>query len=131
MRVTISLIIFLSFSLFVSGCEDNYIKPNSAQNTTWLMKLAIENNDYEEFNSLFSDNRKDTISKGKFNELQDIITARSLHSNYELITFDNDKMLLVRLTPLMEDNKVKVEDVLVVPQHIQRFFNKEDFHGKQ
>jgi hypothetical protein len=51
------LIMFvISIAIFV-GCSNKTLKPDSPDNTAWLMKIAIDNNDYESLDALFSENR--------------------------------------------------------------------------
>lgn len=85
------------------------------------MKLAIDNDDYESFNSLFSDGRKGSITESDFKELNDITTARAGYIRYELVTFDNGEMLLVRLTAADGNNEIEIEDVIVVPEGIPQW----------
>jgi len=119
-------IIFLNFllllTLAVIGCNNNELKPVSPTNTTWLMKLAIDNQDYEHFSSLFSEGRKGIVSESEFSELKKMTSPGTEFSNYELLTFDNGQMLLVRLTPLGEDNIIEIEDVIVVPEDMKQLF---------
>jgi hypothetical protein len=46
----------ISIAIFV-GCSNKTLKPDSPDNTAWLMKIAIDNNDYESLDALFSENR--------------------------------------------------------------------------
>ncbi|MCA1030919.1 hypothetical protein LCL95_07800 [Bacillus timonensis] len=89
------------------------------------MKLAIDNNDYASFDSLFADGRKGSISEMEFKELKGITTAGAGYKSYELLTFENGEMLLVklRLTPPHENNKIEIEDVIIVPDDMKELFN--------
>jgi hypothetical protein len=116
------LIMFaISIAIFV-GCSNKTLKPDSPDNPAWLMKLAIDNNDYESFASLFSESRTGSISKSDFRELQDITTAGTEYKSYELITFENGQMLLVRLTPSDNNKEIKIEDVIVVSDEMKEMF---------
>lgn len=107
----------------VIGCSNKTVKPDNPENTAWLMKLAIDNDDYASFNSLIADGRKGSISEGDFKELKDITTAGASYSRYELVTFENGEMLLVklRMTPPKED--IEIEEVIVVPDDMKELFN--------
>lgn len=109
------------FSLFLFSCEDT-VKPDTEQNATWLMKLAIDENDYERFNELFSEGRKNTVSEKIFDAMSELSTAGASYKNYELITFENGEMLLVKLTPMTIDGEYKIEDVMIVPDEMKSFF---------
>lgn len=58
-------------SIFLSSCEDT-VKADTEQNATWLMKLAIGENDYDRFNELFSEGRKNTISEESFDAMGEL-----------------------------------------------------------
>lgn len=67
--------------------------------------MAITENNYDNFNSLFSDGRKNTISNEKLMEFNNISTAGFGNSLYELITFTNGEMLLVRYSAKKTDGE--------------------------
>ncbi|WP_417897746.1 hypothetical protein ABN702_15825 [Bacillus haimaensis] len=44
MRTNFNLLLLVIFSFGITlGCSNETVKPNSPENTTWLMKLAIDN----------------------------------------------------------------------------------------
>lgn len=88
------------------------------------MKLAIDNDNYASFSSLFAKERKGSISESEFKELQEITTAGSSYERYELVTFDNGEMLLVKLmiTPPNEESEFEIEDVIIVPEDMKALF---------
>ncbi|MCH1624534.1 hypothetical protein [Fredinandcohnia quinoae] len=120
------LIIFTIFIVILVGCSNKTLKPDSSDNTSWLMKLAIDNNDYESFDALFSEGRKGSISESEFNELQDITTAGTDYKRYELLTFENGQMLLVRLAPSDNNTEIKIENVMLVPDEMKAMFKDLD-----
>jgi hypothetical protein len=123
MKSILKFIGVLSITIGLFGCGNEEVKPDSSENTAWLMKLAIDNNDFDSFNDLFTDERKESISKNDFTAFRDITTAGSEYKNYELLTFANGQMLLVKLAPPNKDKKVKIEDVFVVPENMKELFN--------
>ncbi|MEH7239494.1 hypothetical protein [Bacillus sp. JJ1562] len=124
MRGYIKLLLLFIFLVGITlGCSNKSVKSNSPENTTWLMKLAIDNDDYVSFNSLFSDGRKGSISESDFKELKNISTARAGYIRYELVNFENGEMLLVRLAPPDGNNEIEIEDVIIVPDGMKELFN--------
>jgi hypothetical protein len=126
--IKIYLRIFLLTSLLlgvVFGCSSKTLEPDTPENTAWLMKLAIENDNYASFDSLFAEGRKGSISESDFKELKKMTTAGSSYERYELVTFDNGEMLLVklRIPHSNEDSKIEIEDVIVVPDDMKELFN--------
>ncbi|WBL17127.1 hypothetical protein [Sutcliffiella sp. NC1] len=117
------LVLICAFFVVMVGCSSNKVQPDSTENVAWLMKLAIENNDYEAFDSLFSKGRKGSVSRTDFSEFTNLTTAGANYKKYELVTFENGEMLLVRLTPENEDNEYEIEDVIVVPEEMKVLFN--------
>lgn len=125
MRVYIKLFLLTSILMgVIIGCSNETVKPDNPVNTAWLMKLAIDNDDYASFDSLFADGRKGSISESDFKELKKITTARAGYTRYQLVTFDNGEMLLVklRITPPNENNEIEIEDVIVVPDDMKELF---------
>lgn len=86
------------------------------------MKLAVDNKDYEGLNKLFSDGRKDTLSRKEFVKMQGLTTAGTDFITYELLTFTNGEMFLVRLTPEKVNGEYKIEDVIIVPDNMKEIF---------
>lgn len=118
---SLGILCVIMLSIFLSSCEDT-VKPDTEQNATWLMKLAIDENDYERFNELFSEGRKNAVLEESFDAMGELSTAGASYKNYELITFENGEMLLVRLTPMTIDGEYKIEDVMIVPDEMKSFF---------
>jgi hypothetical protein len=116
------LLMLAIFSVIFVGCSNKILKPDSPDNTAWLMKIALDSNNYESFNSLFSEGKKGSISKSEFKELQYIPTAVTDFKRYELLTFENGQMLLVKLTPPDNNKEIKIEDVIVVPDEMKELF---------
>ena len=109
--------------LVVGGCLEKPILPNTPQNTAWLMKLAIDQGNYEQFKELFAEGRKEVITKDQFNTLKDLTTTGAEYRNYEFVRFDNDTILLIRLTPEKDGNgKYYIEDVKKVPSELKNVF---------
>ncbi|MFD2445662.1 hypothetical protein ACFSO7_17010 [Bacillus sp. CGMCC 1.16607] len=125
MRVYIKLFL-LSLILMgvITGCSNETVKPDNPENTARLMKSAIENDDYASFDSLFVDGRKGSISESDFKELKKITTTRAGYTRYQLVTFDNGEMLLVKLSipNPNENNEIEIEDVIVVPDDMTELF---------
>lgn len=49
-------------------------------------------------------------------------TAGTQYTHYELLTFENDEMLLVRLTPEKVNGEYKIEDVVIVTSKMKEIF---------
>lgn len=114
------------FSALASCSYENPVKANTPTNTAWLTKLAINNNDYERFNSYFIEERKGVVSKDMLEELSKISTAAGNYNLYELITFTSGEMLLVQLTTEKIDGEYKIEDVVIVPEEMKKLFQTDD-----
>lgn len=122
MRIKVlSIVSIIVLSLFLSSCEDT-VKADTPYNAAWLVKLAIDENDYERFNEQFSESRKNTVSNESLDAMSALSTAGASYTNYELVTFENGEMLLVRLTPILIDGEYKIEDIIIVPDELKDFF---------
>lgn len=115
------IVILLLLGLLV-GCRQNVVKPDSPLNTAHIMKLSIDEQDYERFNQLFSEGKINTVTKSEFERLHTLTSARTTYSNYELLTFENGSMVLVKLTPPNEDGEIEIEDIKVVPREMKSLF---------
>lgn len=122
-RKFLPIVVFVFvFSVLVSCSYEKSVKANTPTNAAWLTKLAINNNDYERFNSFFIEGRKNVVSKDMLEKFRKISTTEGSYNHYELITFTNGEMLLVRLTPEKIDGEYKVEDVVIVPEEMKKLF---------
>lgn len=111
-------------TLFLISCnEDNLLKPDSPTNTSILIKNYIDAENYEDFKGLFSEDLENSISKEDFNKFKEISTSGSNHNLYDIITFENGEMLLVKLTSTPVNNEYKVEEVIQVPDEFKALFN--------
>ena len=106
---------------FVS-CQ-RVVKLDTPANAAWLMKLAVDTGDYQHFQSLFSETRKDAVSEEAFREMGEITTAGMGIAQYSLLTFENGEMMLVRLAPETK-GEYKIEDVMIVPDDMKALFDE-------
>lgn len=124
--IAVIVLLILFFAVNLASCSnEKVLKADTPANAGWLMKIAIDRGDYDSFNKLFSDGRKDSVSKKKFAEYKEITTAESYYRHYELITFTNGEMLLVRLTPDKVNGEYKIEDVVRVADDRKKLFSDE------
>lgn len=115
------LIGILMICVVFTSCQKT-MKPDTPQNTAWLMKLTIDNGDYERFNNLFGEGRKSIISRDSFGDMKNITTAVTEYIHYELLTFENGEMMLVRLAPEKVNGEYKIENVIIVPNDMKEIF---------
>lgn len=121
-RNTLLLIVFtLIFPLFVA-CDDNRLKPDTPTNTTVMLDMAIHGDNYERFNKLFSEERKNVASKDMLKELNNLSTEASSYTHYEVIEYSNGEMLLVRLNYRQEKGEYEVEDIVKIPKEMKKLF---------
>jgi hypothetical protein len=118
----IIFIVALAFTLI--GCSnDKIVQPDSPVNTSQLMKLHIDTQNYSGFQSLLSEGKKEAISEDTFKKFREITTAGSNHRTYELLTFNNGEMLLIEFEPVIEEGRdYKIVNVKIVPQEMKELF---------
>ena len=121
-RLLFSLII-ISTLFLISCTKAKTLEADSPVNTSILIKNYIDAGNYEAFKGLFSEGLENSISKEDFNKLKDISTAGSSHSLYDIITFENGEMLLIKLSSVEIDGKYKVEDIIQIPEDFKALFN--------
>lgn len=114
--------------LFIYGCSnENEIQPDKPENTAMLMNHSLFFNDYDSFLALYSEGRRDSVTKELFDVLVQIkneSTGGANYRNYELVTFDNGKMLLIQLSHKRE-GRVEIENIIVVREEMQELFDLE------
>lgn len=116
--LTSSIIICLSI-LFVSCSNKKPLKPDTPANTAFVMKNFLDAGDYEKFNNLFTDVRKNSISLEQFNELKKLTTVGTDYKHYELLTFSNGKMILIMLTQDKINGEYKIQNVKEVTDDLK------------
>ena len=121
-KLLLSLIV-ISILFLISCTKDKAIKPDSPVNTSIIIKNYINSGNYEAFTDLFSDELKNSVSKEEFEKLKNISTSGSDHSTYDIITFENGEMLLIKLSAVSVDGEYKVEKVIQVPEELKTLFN--------
>lgn len=119
--ILVLLILALLFNL--CACQEKVVKPDTPTNTAVLVKYAITSGNYERFNSLFSDMRKDVISEKEFETLVELSEVGAGLSTFEVIEFSNGEVLLIRIAEDFEKDKYNVEDVIVVPDNMKYIFH--------
>lgn len=110
--------------LLLVGCSDEKaMEPDTALNAAWLMKLNIDNQNYDSFKSLFFEGAKDNVSRETFKQFGELTTSGTNFKSYELLTFDNGEMLLVEFAPKSEGDKhYKIVNVKEVPEGMKVLF---------
>ncbi|MCY6356334.1 hypothetical protein [Clostridium sp. ZS2-4] len=124
-NVLLLMISILIISLFVACDSKANLKATTYENTSLLVNEALHTKDYEKFNELFSEERKNIISKEMFNEYCSLITQESSEEHYEVINFNNDEMFLIKFAPATVDSKYKVIDVVRIPKEMKKLFKIE------
>lgn len=119
----VSAAIIFSVCMMVSYNKERVVKPDTLVNTAFLVKASIDNKNYDAFNRLFRDSRKNSVSEEKFAYMNKLTTSGADIKNYVLLTFTNGKMLLVKLSPEKVDGEYKVEDVTEVPDNMKTMFS--------
>ena len=95
-------------------------KKDTPANTTLLLDKAIKDNNYERFNELFTDSRKNVVSKEILNEFNSLSTSGTDYNLYEVLTYTNGEMFLVNLVPI--DGEYQIQDIVKVPEEMKKIF---------
>lgn len=124
MRKYLFLFTLIISNLFLISCnKDKLLKPDSPANTSILIKNYIDAENYEDFKDLFSEDLENSISKEDFNKFKEISTSGSNHNLYDIITFENGEMLLIKLTTTPVNDEYKVEEIIQIPDEFKLLFN--------
>ncbi|MCX7904730.1 MAG: hypothetical protein N2486_09510 [Caloramator sp.] len=120
--MSVSLLLLLSIFLLSSCQRKTVLKPDTPENTVWLFKRSVDDGKYDNLKQLFTDEGKNTISLDTFNKIRKISTPGASFINYQLLTFTNGEMVLVRLSPNKINGEYKIEDVIIVPKEAKKVF---------
>jgi hypothetical protein len=125
MRKLCSITLLVTTLFMLPGCFERPVRPDTQINTADMAKRAIDSGNYTKFNDLFSQGRRDSISLEKFKELKELTTAGAEYINYQLVTFQNGKMILIRLTQEKDSSgNYGIEDIKVVPEGLAETFKR-------
>ncbi|WP_442600760.1 hypothetical protein [Paenibacillus sp. KN14-4R] len=114
------LLILISLIILSVSCSKD--KESDPIQTSIQMKQAIFFNDFEDFQSLFSSQRKSAATKEMFRALKEIEDPSADYKSYTLITLGNGRMLLVNHTP---GKDYKIQDIVIVPEDLKILFEDE------
>lgn len=119
-------IYIILFAIFIiigyNAWYQREVKPDTPHNVSWLMKLSLDENNYNAFNDFFIEGLRGEISQEEFEKMSDISTAGWEERSYHLIEFTNNEMLLVYLTPNKINGKYYIQDIKIVPDELREFF---------
>ncbi|MEQ6389273.1 membrane lipoprotein lipid attachment site-containing protein [Bacillaceae bacterium S4-13-58] len=120
------LILALIFVFLLAGCNnEKVVQPDTPFNAAHLLKFQIDNQNYSAFQSLFSEETEDAVSKKTFQQFGEISTSGANYKNFELLTFDNGEMLLVEFKPKLDnEDEYKIVNVQVVPKEMKELFER-------
>jgi hypothetical protein len=120
--------IMLAFALMLSmlaSCSDSIsVKQDTPDNALLSLSLTLGGDNYDNFNALFSDGRKNTVSEETLKEFSKATSAAFDNSLYGLVTYSNGEMFLVKLSVKKIDGEYKVEDVVKVPEEMKKLFQR-------
>lgn len=120
---TLILVVFITFIL-VACSNSKPIKPDTPDNTLLLLSMSISGNNYVNFNELFSDGRKNTVSKETLSEFSKVTSNGFDNSLYGLITYSNGEVFIAKLSAKKINGEYKVENVMKVPEEMKKMFQE-------
>lgn len=121
-RKSVYISLLLCIFIFSSCQSKNVLKPDTPENTVWLFKRAVDDGKYDNLNRLFMDERKNAVSIDTFKKLNEISTPGASFKHYQLLTFTNGEMVLIRLSPNKIEGEYRIEDLIIVPEETKKLF---------
>lgn len=82
-------------------------------------KEAVRVENYARAKTLMSEGRREHISEETLKKINEAMSAGTSFNTYELLEFDNGKMVLLHLTP---NEKYEIQDVVIVPDELKTIF---------
>lgn len=118
--------ICLSFLLcfLLMGCSSVKMeKPKSPEELAYIMKLALDNGDYNKFNSYLTGPIKGHVNMDQFKELAKMTTAGAEYRTYSYIKMENGKVLLLEIIKDISSEDYKVQRVIEIPEELKNIFD--------
>lgn len=104
-------------ALLVS-CSTSQALPNA---TAISLKQSLSLDNFNKFQTLFSEGKWSTATKELFEKLKEIDSAGANFKSYTVITLDNGEMLLVNLTP---DEEQAIQSITIIPKEYKVLFTE-------
>ncbi|MEA4825214.1 MAG: hypothetical protein VB130_01070 [Clostridium sp.] len=118
----IIVVIIVGAMYFISlNRKQRYIKTDNYNNVVTAVCLSLFADDYDAFSRLFMN--KDKASREEFNKLKNLRTDKSSSSQYAIIKYSNNEMLLIELTPQKINGEYKIQNIKVVPNEMKKLFD--------
>ncbi len=118
------LVLAIIVILIAGSCgRKQDVKPDSAENLALLAKNAISANDYDAFQSLFTQAAREKVNRQSFGEFNKSMTDDALYANYVLMRLENGQMLLLYLSGPDSQGLYHLQDVRAVSSESYDLFN--------
>lgn len=105
------------FVLLVS-CSSSQGSPND---TAISLKHSLSMDDFDQFQTLFTEEKRSSATKELFGKIKEINSAGAEFKSYTVITLDNGEMVLVNLTP---DEEQAIQSIAIIPQEYKVLFTE-------
>lgn len=125
-----ALSIILNVLLIVVIMNNNEeIRPDTPYEVASLVHEAAGNADhYESIKELLHQPYKEVISGEKLKQITEIHTSGAKLYSYAVVAFKNtsgeEDVLLLKLTPVLEDDKIKIQEIKIVPEEMDYLFTQ-------
>ena len=117
----------LSFVILVTACNDDNgaWEPKNPLLTTSLMKQYANEDNYEQFKTLFQEGHDENSIKQMYETVKQATSDSAGIDTFTLVSFDNEKTLLVHLTPKSTDeDEVLIQNVSEVPEEMAAYLQE-------
>lgn len=120
-RITFILLLLI---LAVGCTDEKMVKPDSPENLSYLASVAINNQDFIELKSYFTDSTKETLDDQYFEDLNGINSHGVEHRTYSLLRMiDQDQIVLLEIIKNPENNNYEIQNIIKVPEEYGELFS--------
>jgi len=119
-------LIFILFLLILTvGCtHEETVTPNSPENLSYLASLSINNQNFEELKSYFTDSRKETLTNEYFENLIGLNSHGVELRTYSFLKLiDQNQIVLLDIVKSPENNNYEIQNIIKVPNEYEKLFN--------
>ncbi|KGP74714.1 hypothetical protein [Pontibacillus yanchengensis] len=120
----ISLILNVVLFIFIFKEEENIRPDTPIEMASLMMEAAGDDDQYKSIKGLLHQRYREVISEEKLQQITQMHTGGAEFFSYAVVNFKGenggDDVLLLKLTDELDDGKIKIQHIKIVPDEMER-----------